>query len=147
MADQDITSISENTVSAKTSPVLPADGKVVADPVAPVSNPADLVSEIGTLTYPKAAVRFGKSRAIEIMQQVALLGGHGVFDEAELKSPLFGGLAMPPNADSGKPKRADFDSFADADFFYKSAVEDYEAAQTSATTARNKINEYYAGLK
>lgn len=51
----------------------------------------------GTLTLAKAEEVFGKAHAIEAMKSFAVAGGHGQFDESELRAPLFGGLAMSPD--------------------------------------------------
>lgn len=106
-----------------------------------------LVDEIGTLTYPRAVQRFGKERAIAVMQKVAELGGHGMFEEAELKSPLFGGLAMPSSETTKPPQKVDFEALPESEFWYQSALEEFEDLKKKATDRRLAINKYFAGLK
>jgi hypothetical protein len=107
----------------------------------------DLVTEIGTLTYPRAVQHFGKDRAIDAMQRVAAIGGHGLFEEDELKSPLFGGLAMPSPDTVIAPRRADFDKLPEAEFYYQAAMEDFEVMKTTAGKNRKAINDLYTSLK
>lgn len=115
---------------------------------APAAKPkADLVTEIGTLTYPRAVANFGKDRAIEVMNKVASLGGHGMFEESHFKSPLFGGLAMPGPEKIPVPKKEEFAHLPEAEFYFQAALEEYEENKAKAVDARAAINEYYAGLK
>lgn len=107
----------------------------------------DLVAEIGTLTYPRAVAAFGKDLAIPVMQRVAYLGGHGMFEESHFKSPLFGGLAMPSPDKIPAPKMENFAHLPEAEFYFQAALEDHEESKTKAVDARAAINEYYAGLK
>lgn len=107
----------------------------------------DLVTEIGTLTYPRAVTHFGKDRAIEVMRKVAELGGYGYFEEDQLKSPMFGGLAMPSPEKIQVPRKEDFSHLPEAEFYFQSAVEEHGVNQEQSVTARAAINEYYESLK
>lgn len=110
--------------------------------------PADLVTQIGTLTYPRAVENFGKDRAVAVIQQVALIGGHGFFDEAEIKSPLFGGLAMPDPAKVMAPRDEEFPAtMPDREFHIAAAHEEYEGFKKKAAADRAKINEFFNTLK
>lgn len=120
----------------ETKPPTPAPAKKV-----------DLVSEIGTLTYPRAVKHFGKEKALEVMHNVARIAGHGQFEDAQFASPLFGGLAMPGIEVLHAPTKADFAHLPEADFWFQSAVEEFEVIKEQALSARNEINDYYAGLK
>lgn len=106
-----------------------------------------LVDEIGTLTYPRAVKYFGEEKAIEVMQKVAELGGHGAFEPAELSSPLFGGLAMPSPDKIAKPAKADFAKFPEAEFYYQAALEEHAALQAASSAARKAIAEYMAAVR
>jgi hypothetical protein len=117
------------------------------NPPAAKAEKVDLITEIGTLTYPRAVAHFGKDRAIDVMQRVAAIGGHGLFDENELKSPLFGGLAMPSPEKVMAPKKEDFAHLPEADFYFQAAVEDYEEQKTKAAESRAAINTLYTSLK
>lgn len=115
---------------------------------APTAKPkVDLVTEIGTLTYPRACAAFGKDKAIEVMNKVASLGGHGMFEESHFKSPLFGGLAMPGPEKIPAPRAEDFSHLPEAEFYYQAALEEYEENKLKAVDARAAINEYYSSLK
>lgn len=116
-------------------------------PAAAKAAKGDLVTEIGTLTYPRAVQNFGKERAIEVMQKVAEIGGHGLFDETQLTSPLFGGLAMPAPDKVIKPRKEDFAHLPEADFYFDAAMEDYKVLQEQAAANRVAINDYYLSLK
>jgi hypothetical protein len=109
----------------------------------------DLVTEIGTLTYPRAVQHFGKDRAIDAMQRVAAIGGHGLFEEDELKSPLFGGLAMPsPDTVIKLRVKRILISCPKADFYYHAAMEDFEEHENHMPAeSRAAINDLYASLK
>lgn len=106
-----------------------------------------LIDEIGTLTYPRAVAAFGKDRAIGVMHKVAAIGGHGMFEEDHFKSPLFGGLAMPSPDSVVKPRKEAFAHLPEADFYFQSALEDYEVTREQAAAARTEINEYFNSLK
>jgi hypothetical protein len=123
-----------------------AEDKKVDTPKA-AEKSVDLVTEIGTLTYPRAVQHFGKDRAIDVMQRVAAIGGHGLFEENELKSPLFGGLAMPSPDTVIAPRRADFDKLPEAEFYYQAAMEDFEVMKVRAGNDRKAINALYSDLK
>src|SRR5437762_7441379 len=75
----------------------PAAAKAVTQP--------DLVSEIGTLTYPRAVQQFGKENALAVLHRVAEIGGHGKFEDSDFLSPLFGGLQMPAGHSVTKPEK------------------------------------------
>jgi hypothetical protein len=107
----------------------------------------DLVSEIGTLTYPRAVQHFGKENALAAMHKVAAIGGHGLFEDAHFTSPLFGGLAMPSPDSVIKPRKEDFAHLPEGDFYFDAAVEEYEANKEKASSARAEINEYFQTLK
>lgn len=114
---------------------------------APAAKKADLVSEIGTLTYPRAVAAFGKDRALEVMHKVAEIGGHGMFEDSHFTSPLFGGLAMPSPDKVIKPREEDFAHLPEASFHYQAALEDYQVTREQAAANRAAINDLYAGLK
>lgn len=107
----------------------------------------DLVDQIGTLTYARAATHFGKDRAIEVLRKVAELGGHGYFEDDQFKSPLFGGLQMPDPAKIPEPKEEDFAALPEAAFHFAAAKEEHEKAKGLAVENRKKINEFYKSLK
>jgi hypothetical protein len=113
----------------------------------PAAKQANTVDSIGTLTYPRACTAFGKDRAVEVMQKVASIGGHGSFGSEELMSPLFGGLMMPSPDVVKPPTKADYDYLPDADFWFQAGLEEFETNKTNAAAARAAINEYYASLK
>lgn len=106
-----------------------------------------LIDQIGTLTYPRAVQHFGKDNALAAMKRVAEIGGHGLFDDAQLTAPLFGGLAMPDPAKIAEPKKEEFAHLPEADFHFQAAVEKWEADKKRAVDDRQKINEYYKSLK
>jgi hypothetical protein len=106
-----------------------------------------LVDEIGTLTYPRAVQRFGKDKAIAVMHKVAEIGGHGMFEEAEFKSPLFGGLGMPSPENTKPPQKMDYEHLPESEFWYQSALEEFEGKKKDAADRRLAINKYYASLK
>lgn len=110
------------------------------------SKKSDLVTEIGTLTYPRAVEHFGKERAFEVMKKVAEIGGHGLFTEDDFTSPLFGGLGMPNPDQVIKARREDFVG-PEAEFYFQAALEDYEVLKEQATANRVAINDYYLSLK
>lgn len=107
----------------------------------------DLITEIGTLTYPRAVQNFGKEKAIEVMHKVASIAGHGMFDDVHFKSPLFGGLAMPSPEAVRPPQKFEFDHLPEAQFWFESALEEYEENKKKAIDVRATINEYYLSLK
>ena len=107
----------------------------------------DLVTEIGTLTYPRAVAAFGKDRAIEVMHKVAALGGHGMFEDSHFKSPLFGGLAMPSPDRIPAPRAEEFSHLPEAEFYFQAALEEFEEKKSKAVDARAAINDYYASVK
>lgn len=118
------------------------------NPPAPAPKTKDLVSEIGTLTYSRAVENFGKDRALSVLHQVAAIGGHGMFEDSDFLSPLFGGLAMPNPNNVISPKRENFASFGvDQDFRYQEAMDDYKVTQEQTAANREKINELYNSLK
>lgn len=108
---------------------------------------ADLVSEIGTLTYPRAVTAFGKDKALEVMHKVAAIGGHGLFEDADFLSPLFGGLAMPSPDKVIKPVKENFDHLPEAEFYFQAALEEYAELQDKAAASRVAINELYNSMK
>ena len=122
----------------------------MADEKAKDTKPAaaeTLIDQIGTLTYPRAVQHFGKENALAAMKRVAEIGGHGEFDDAQLTSPLFGGLQMPDPAKIAEPKKEEFAHLPEADFHYQAAVEQWEAAKQKASANRQEINRYYKSLK
>lgn len=108
---------------------------------------ADLVAEIGTLTYPRACAHFGKEKALEVMHKVAEIGGHGMFEDVHFMSPVFGGLQMPSPEVVGKPDKAEYDKMPEGEFWYQSALEEYEAAKADAIVKRAAINDFYLSQK
>jgi hypothetical protein len=59
----------------------------------------DFIAKIGgNLHFANAAEIFGKDKAIAALKAFATAGGHGLFEDAELNSPLFGGFATPDDA-------------------------------------------------
>ena len=56
----------------------------------------DYLSKIGgNLHLANAEEIFGKGKAVEALKAFSGAGGHGLFEESELRSPLFGGFATP----------------------------------------------------
>jgi hypothetical protein len=108
---------------------------------------ADLVTEIGTLTYPRAVAAFGKDNALSVMRQVAEIGGHGMFEDAHFLSPLFGGLGMPDPEKVIKPQKEDFDHLPEGEFYFQAAMEDFAGLQKTAAGNREKINELFNSFK
>jgi hypothetical protein len=108
---------------------------------------SDLVTEIGTLTYPRAVQRFGKENALAAMREVARIGGHGDFSDEELTHPLFGGLQMPDPEKVIEPRKEDFAKLPEGEFHYQAAVEEAEAVKKQAVANRKAINKYYKSLK
>lgn len=108
---------------------------------------ADLVGEIGTLTYPRAIAAFGEQNAVHVMKEVARIGGHGIFEEAELRHPLFGGLAMPHPDSIAKPNKADFDKLPEPEFYYQAALEDHATLRRKAADDRAAINDLFNQFK
>ncbi len=117
----------------------PAEAKPKAKP--------DLVTEIGTLTYPRAVAAFGKDQALKAMHSVAAIGGHGLFEDSDFISPMFGGLAMPSPDKVLKPTKEQFAHLPEAEFYFQAAVEEYAELQAKATDSREKINELFNSLK
>lgn len=117
------------------------------EPKEPTAAKVDLVTEIGTLTYPRAVAAFGKDRAIEVMHKVAALGGHGMFEDSHFKSPLFGGLAMPSPDRIPAPRAEEFSHLPEAEFYFQAALEEFEEKKSKAVDARAAINDYYASVK
>ncbi len=115
------------------------------DVVATPAKKADLVAEIGTLTYPKAVRYFGDN-ALEVMKQTAAIGGHGLFEEGEFTSPVFGGLAM-PNKNVAMPDKASYANLPDADFWFAEAKRKAEDAALTVETRYNAINELFHRFK
>jgi hypothetical protein len=113
----------------------------------PATEKKDLVSEIGTLTYPRAVQNFGKEKAIEVMRKVAEIGGHGMFEDVHFMSPLFGGLAMPHPDKIAKPEKAQFAHLPEGEFYFQSAMEEYEGFRQRAIADRAAINDFYLGVK
>lgn len=107
----------------------------------------DLVTEIGTLTYPRAVTAFGKDKALDVMHKVAAIGGHGLFEDADFLSPLFGGLAMPSPDKVIKPVKENFAHLPEAEFYYQAALEEYSDLQDKAASSRVAINELYNSMK
>lgn len=67
----------------------------------------DYVAEIGgNFNLHNATALFGSGGAIKALQTYAQFGGHGVFDEHELKSSLFGGLGAPGMDAAGAERSA-----------------------------------------
>lgn len=108
---------------------------------------ADLVTEIGTLTYPRAVQNFGKDKALAAMHKVAAIGGHGLFEDSDFLSPMFGGLAMPSPEKVIVPKKEDFAHLPEAEFYFEAALEEYETMKDTAAKNRAEINEFYLSLK
>lgn len=106
-----------------------------------------LIDQIGTLTYARAVQHFGKENALAAMKRVAEIGGHGMFEDDQLTSPLFGGLAMPDPAKIPEPKKEDFAALPEGDFYYQSALEEWEDGKKRASEDRQTINRYYKSLK
>lgn len=109
---------------------------------APSAKP-DLVGQIGTLTYPRAVENFGKENALKVLHKVAEIGGHGMFDDKDFLSPLFGGLQMPSAGAVIAPEKEAFASLPDSDFHYKQAMERYAELQATAENNRSLINDLY----
>jgi len=124
-----------------------ADEKNGNTPPAAPAKKADIVSEIGTLTYPRAVQNFGKDLALSIMHQVAAIGGHGLFEDSDFQSPLFGGLAMPSPDKVIRPEKADFAHLPEAEFHYQAALEQYEELKEKAAANRVAINDLYHSVK
>jgi hypothetical protein len=103
----------------------------------------DLVGEIGTLTYARAVKAFGKDKALEVLHKVAQIGGHGMFDDNDFLSPLFGGLQMPSASVVIAPNKDDFAGLPDGDFHYEQAMERYGEQQAAAEKNRSAINDLY----
>jgi len=114
---------------------------------APKEPTVALIDQIGTLTYPRAVQNFGKENAIAVLHKVAEIGGHGLFSEADFKSPLFGGLAMPSPDKVIVPKKEDFAHLPEAEFYFQAALEEYEENKHKASAAREEINAFYLSLK
>lgn len=106
-----------------------------------------LIDQIGTLTYPRAVQHFDKSNALAAMKEVARIGGHGMFEDDQLTSPLFGGLAMPDPATIPEPKKEEFAALPEADFHFQAALEVFETSKKKASADRQAINRYYKSLK
>lgn len=116
-------------------------------PTQPVSKKKDLVSEIGTLTYPRAVINFGKDDALTVMHKVAEIGGHGLFEDKEFTSMLFGGLQMPSAEVIAKPVKADYAKFPEGEFYFQAAMEEYEETCKKAVENRAAINELFNSYK
>ena len=112
-----------------------------------VSAKKDLVSEIGTLTYPRAVQNFGKDKALKVLHTVAEIGGHGMFEDSYFLSPLFGGLQMPDPDKIAKPQKEDFAGRVDGDFWFQAALEEYETVRKQAVANRAAINDFYNEVK
>lgn len=120
------------------------DDNAAGQTSAPAKNEkADLVSEIGTLTYPRAVAAFGKGNALRVMHQVAEIGGHGLFEDAHFLSPLFGGLGMPNPEKVIKPKKEDFEHLPEGEFYYQAALEGVGDLQKTAAENREKVNDLF----
>lgn len=113
----------------------------------PSKKKADLVTEIGTLTYPRAVQHFGKDKALQVLHKVAEIGGHGMFEDSYFLSPLFGGLQMPDPAKVSVPNKADFAGRPDGEFWYQAALEETEEIKKQASANRDAINDYYHEVK
>lgn len=111
------------------------------------SKKADLVSEIGTLTYPRAVQHFGKDRALQVLHKVAEIGGHGMFEDSYFLSPLFGGLQMPDPSKVAVPQKSDYANRPEGEFWYQSALEETEKIKQQASANRDAINDYYHEVK
>lgn len=111
----------------------------------------ELVDQIGTLTYPRAAQHFGKDNAITVMRKVAEIGGHGFFEDEQFKSPLFGGLQMPDPEKVTEPRREEFlkasDDESEREFYFQEALGVFEQQKKAAVENRSKINEFYKSVK
>ena len=116
-------------------------------PTPPASKKKDLVSEIGTLTYPRAVQNFGKENALKVMHKVAELGGHGMFEDVHFTSPLFGGLAMPSPEAVKPPQKIEFAHLPEADFWFQAALEEYEENKKKAVDVRAAINDFFNEVK
>jgi hypothetical protein len=138
--------------NADTAPAAAADA-ITIQPAAvepQQQQSADLAAQIGTITYARAAARFGKERALAVMKRVAEIGGHGHFEDEELTSPMFGGLAMPNPETVAKPEKEEFASIPDEDareFYYQEALGQYKLHREKASADLAKINEYYNSLQ
>lgn len=113
----------------------------------PPTKKSDLVSEIGTLTYPRAVERFGKDKAISVLHQVAAIGGHGLFEDSDFLSPMFGGLAMPAPEKVIRPEKSAFAHLPEPEFHFQAALEEYETLKEKAAANRAAINDLYHNLK
>lgn len=107
----------------------------------------DMVADIGTLTYPRAVAAFGKDKALSVLHQVAAIGGHGMFEDSDFLSPLFGGLAMPSPEKVIKPLKENFAHLPEAEFYFQAALEEYEDFKLQAAANREAINDLYLSLK
>lgn len=116
------------------------DGQAAAEQ--PAEKP-DLVTQIGTLTYGRAVKNFGKEKALEVLHKVAEIGGHGLFDDRDFLSPLFGGLQMPSPDVVIAPDKAYFANLPEGDFQYSEAMDKYHELQATAAENRSKINDLF----
>lgn len=122
-----------------------AVNKTESTPTAPKS---DIFSEIGkTLTIQIATKVFGTDKALEAMQTVAQIGGHGLFEPHELASPLFGGLQLPDPEKIIKPKRTEFAAGPNGDYQFGLAEKTYQDQRTAAADAREKTKQALTDLK
>ena len=116
-------------------------------PTQPVSKKKDLVSEIGTLTYPRAVQTFGKENALAVMHKVAEIGGHGMFEDVHFMSPIFGGLSMPSPETVRPPQKFEYAHLPESDFWFQAALEEYEENKKKAVDVRAAINDFYNEVK
>ena len=67
------------------------------------SKAVDYIAQIGgNFNLHNATAIFGGATAVKALQAYAQFGGHGVFDEAEFRSSLFGGLGAPAANDTAR---------------------------------------------
>jgi hypothetical protein len=105
------------------------------------------VDSIGTLTYPRAVENFGKEKALAVLHEVARIGGHGQFTDADFLNPLFGGLQMPDPTKIPEPKKEEFAHLPEAEFHFAAAKEQHEELKKRAVANRGEINKYYKSIK